>query len=138
MRRAVFVDTAAWLALVNKSDTLHLQSKKVRDGLQKQKTGLLTTDYVLVELANALSRIPFRETAVNLINSILSANDIEIVEIDRDIYQEAWNLYSSRMDKEWGLTDCTSFVAMSRRNIIEAFTSDRHFEQAGFIILLKE
>jgi len=64
------------------------------------------------------------------------SKNIEIVEIDKEIYKEAWNLYSSRNDKEWSLTDCTSFIVMNRRRITEAFTSDRHFEQAGFKILL--
>jgi len=45
--------------------------------------------------------------------------------------------YQERMDKEWGLTDCISFVVMKERKITEAFTSDRHFEQAGFTNLLQ-
>jgi len=47
-------------------------------------------------------------------------------------------LYSSRPDKDWGVTDCASFVTMKDRAITEALTVDRHFEQAGFCALLLE
>lgn len=46
-------------------------------------------------------------------------------------------LYAARGDKEWSLTDCLSFVVMRRRDIAEAVTGDHHFEQAGFVALLK-
>jgi hypothetical protein len=37
----------------------------------------------------------------------------------------------------WGLVDCVSFVIMRSLGIREAFTADRHFEQAGFVALLR-
>ena len=43
---------------------------------------------------------------------------------------------TARMDKEWGLTDCVSFVVMQERNLTQALTTDRHFSQAGFADLL--
>jgi predicted nucleic acid-binding protein len=46
-------------------------------------------------------------------------------------------LYDSRPDKQWSLTDCISFVVMQDRGIVEALTGDHHFEQAGFTALLK-
>lgn len=58
--KPIFVDTSAWLALINKSDYLHHKARKVRDDLIAQGSRLLVTDYVLVETANALSRVPFR------------------------------------------------------------------------------
>lgn len=40
-------------------------------------------------------------------------------------------------DKAWSFTDCLSFVVMHTHDLREALTSDVHFEQAGFRILLK-
>jgi hypothetical protein len=137
MSKAVFLDTSAWLALTNKSDTFHAKAKKARSKLLKAKSKCYVTDYVIVEVANSLSRNPWRAASIQLINSIHSSDNIEIIRIDQDIYDEAWNLYSSRKDKEWGLTDCTSFVVMKRYAIGDAFTNDHHFEQAGFNLLLK-
>ena len=70
MKKGVFVDTAAWLALVNKSDRAHQKAKKIRDDLVRLQRQFVVTEYVLIEVANALCWIPFRETAVKLINSI--------------------------------------------------------------------
>jgi predicted nucleic acid-binding protein len=50
----------------------------------------------------------------------------------------ARTFFSVRPDKEWSLTDCISFVVMNERGITDALTSDHHFEQAGFQILLKD
>src|SRR5947199_324028 len=54
-----------------------------------------------------------------------------------DLPADGIQLYSQRPDKEWSLTDCVSFVAMQRREITDALTKDHHFEQAGFVALLK-
>ncbi|MDP3015642.1 MAG: PIN domain-containing protein, partial [Deltaproteobacteria bacterium] len=112
MKRKVFVDTSAWLALVNKSDAAHQKAKKVRDALLKDHIQFVVTNYVMVEIANALCRIPHRETAVKLINFIEMTENIQIVEIDKEIYKEAWRVYSTYLDKDWSLTDCTSFEVM--------------------------
>jgi predicted nucleic acid-binding protein len=138
MSLSVFVDTSAWIALINKSDAFHLKAKTIRDVLIEDKSQFFVTDYVVVEIANSLSRIPWRSGAIQLINSIYESENINVVEISKKIYAEAWKLYSDRADKEWSLTDCTSFIVMNRNGISEAFTNDCHFEQAGFNILLKE
>jgi predicted nucleic acid-binding protein len=138
MRKRIFVDTAAWLALVNKSDEAHQRAKEIRDDLLRLKAQLVLTDYVVLEVANALCKIPFRPAAIKLIDSIRATKSIQVVEIDKGIYKEAWTLYSERPDKEWSLTDCASFVVMRQTGITEAFTTDGHFEQAGFAILIKD
>ena len=138
MKKRIFVVTAAWLALVNKSDKAHQKAKEIRDDLLRLQAQLVLTDYVVLEVANALCKIPFRAAAVELINSIRATKSIQVVEIDKVIYKEAWMLYSERPDKEWSLTDCASFVVMRQTGITEAFTTDSHFEQAGFVILIKD
>ena len=46
-------------------------------------------------------------------------------------------MYRQMLDKEWSLTDCASFALMKERGIAEALAHDRHFEQAGFVALLR-
>lgn len=137
MIRKVFVDTSAWLALVNKSDTAHYKARMVRDSLLKDQTQFVVTNYVMLEIANALGRTPHKETAVKLINIIEMSDNIQIVEINKGIYKVAWQVYSTYLDKDWSLTDCTSFEVMKEKGITQAFTTDKHFEQAGFEILMK-
>jgi predicted nucleic acid-binding protein len=53
------------------------------------------------------------------------------------LHLKAIELYSQRPDKEWSLTDCVSFITMQEHGLAEALTGDHHFEQAGFVALLK-
>jgi predicted nucleic acid-binding protein len=61
---------------------------------------------------------------------------MEVIPVSAGLFAAGWALYSQRLDKEWGLTDCISFSVMIERQITDAFTSDHHFEQAGFRKLL--
>ena len=131
----VFVDTAAWIALNNVRDALHVRVQSVYTELVQQKVPLVTSDFVLLEVADALSTPALRSHTVGFIDR-LRLGVIEIVPLSEDLMQKGWALYSQRLDKEWGLTDCTSFVIMQEYGIAEAFTSDHHFTQAGFTVLL--
>jgi hypothetical protein len=61
---------------------------------------------------------------------------LQIIPLSSDLLNLGWMLYSQRLDQDWGLTDCISFIVMMNEGITEAFTSDRHFEQAGFSKLM--
>ncbi len=60
-----------------------------------------------------------------------------ILEPEGSLYDAGIELYRTRSDKDWSLTDCISFVVMEQRGIVDALTGDHHFEQAGFRALLK-
>ncbi|WP_226889299.1 type II toxin-antitoxin system VapC family toxin [Nostoc sp. MG11] len=62
---------------------------------------------------------------------------VEDIHINDVTDTAAWELCKSRPDKAWSLVDCTSFISMQQVGIQEALTTDQHFEQAGFIRLLK-
>ena len=137
MKQAVFVDTSAWVALINEADTDHVKAKTIRDKLLRSKKRFLITKYIIVEIANSLCKTRWRAHAVKLIKAIHDTESIEVIEVDKELFEEAWTMYSGRIDKEWSLTDCVSFVVMERYGIKEAFTNDHHFEQAGFDVLVK-
>lgn len=71
------------------------------------------------------------------VNDLRSDPNIEIVSVDRALFEDAWTLFCSRDDKDWSVTDCMSFVVMQERGISEVATTDRHFTQAGFTNLLE-
>ena len=52
-------------------------------------------------------------------------------------FDAAVDRYASRLDKNWSLTDCASFILMEEMDITEALAHDRDFEQAGFVALLR-
>lgn len=100
---------------------------------------VVTTNYVLAELSALLNRhirMP-RVQQISVLDSIRSATWVEVVHVDPSLDAEAWALFRQHVDKEWSLVDCAGFVVMRRRGIIDALTTDRHFEQAGFRRLLR-
>lgn len=132
----VFVDTVAWIALVNTRDSFHEKAKRVFANLRLQKYKFVTTEFVLLEFANALSAPAFREKAAIFIEGLRTMPEIEIAPASSQLFSTGLKLYQNRLDKEWSLVDCASFLVMKEKQTTESFTSDHHFEQAGFTILL--
>ena len=129
MTRPVFVDSFAWIAAINKSDNYHDVCSETLTELLGKRVKLFTTN-------NALSRADFRKAVVAFVDKLETSPSVEIITITEEIYLAAWLLYQQRMNKDWGITDCTSFEIMKRFNLKKAFTNDRHFEQAGFSVLI--
>ena len=137
-RENIFADTAAFIALLISRDKFHRAASEIMIELTAKDTRLFVTEMVLIELANALSSVELRTRAVILIDELQTLPNVEIVWSSGELFEKAWSLYRERPDKEWSLTDCASFVVMREREITLAFTSDKHFEQAGFIRLLEK
>jgi len=71
------------------------------------------------------------------VDAVKTASYVNVIYIDAVIETAAWSLLKNRADKTWSLVDATSFVIMQQLGVQEALTTDHHFEQAGFIRLLK-
>jgi len=141
MRRSaeVFADTSGWAAYVLSTEPAHDRAKALIQGFHRNKTRILTINYVLAELAALLIRLRAAHAMrIRILETIHSAAWVEVVHIDLATDREALELLKSRADKDWTLVDCTSFVIMERRETREALTTDHHFEQAGFVALLKQ
>jgi predicted nucleic acid-binding protein len=132
----VFVDAVAWIALINSRDSLHPEADSVLRELRHKRFSFVTTEFVLLELANALSAPDFRGKVSIFVDGLRRSSDVAIVRASSELFDAGFDLYRARPDKEWSLVDCTSFIVMESRNITDAFTEDRHFEQAGFVKLL--
>lgn len=130
------MDAVAWIADANKRDALHVRTRQVMSKLRQQHVAFVTTEFVLLEVANAFGRLPLRLLAIPYLNTLRGLPDLEIIPANSSLLADGWALYNQRLDKEWSLTDCTSFVVMAREQILEAVTSDHHFQQAGFVRLL--
>jgi predicted nucleic acid-binding protein len=134
--RAVFVDTAFLVAMIDSRDTLHGVAVRVGQDLAASRASLVTSDAVLLELANYFARSPLRSEAIHWISTIRSSRGWEIEPLDRELLRRGEERYREHDDKSWSLTDCTSMVVMRRRRISEVATTDAHFTQAGFRILM--
>jgi len=132
--KRVFADTYYFLALLNTKDTRHVA---VRQFSQTQSLHLVTTTWVLTEVADALCKAPHRRTCAQFLRQVKSDKDTALIEPTMALFEQGLALYESRSDKDWSLTDCISFTVMKTEGLTEALTGDHHFEQAGFKALLK-
>lgn len=138
MADELFLDSSYAIALAADSDQLHRRAVELAMEIDQSSRRMVTTHAVLLEIGNALSKLRYRAAGVDLLTSMASDPAIEVVALTSDLYASALGLYRSRPDKEWGLTDCVSFIVMLSRGLSEALTADGHFEQAGFRALLRQ
>ncbi|MBN1937042.1 MAG: type II toxin-antitoxin system VapC family toxin [Anaerolineae bacterium] len=135
----LFVDTAGWGHLVDASQKYHSLAAAIYRRDRQQGRKLYTTNYILTELVALLIsplRIP-RITTIEFIESLKTSPFIQIIHVDAVLDERAWQLFKQRDDKNWSLVDCASFVLMRDMGITQVLTTDHHFEQAGFVCLLK-
>ena len=130
---ALFADTFYYLALLSRDDATHERAVEVS---RTVLAGTVTTAWVLTEVADALAAPAQRGAFLTLLNSLRADPNVVIVPPSDDLFQRGISLYGERLDKDWSLTDCISFVVMRDHGVAEALTGDHHFEQAGFRILL--
>ena len=138
MRNEVFLDAAFAIALSSPNDFFHQQAVHLADQLQDAGTHLVTTRAVLLEIGNALSKQRYRHAAVSLLKALEADPMVTIIPLTEQLYERSFQLFRERPDKEWGLIDCVSFVVMQERGIWEALTTDGHFQQAGFRVMLRD
>ncbi|MBW4633439.1 MAG: PIN domain-containing protein [Iphinoe sp. HA4291-MV1] len=134
MSNKIFVDTLFVVALINQRDQYHQRAAELADRLEGYP--LLTTDAVLLEIGNALAR-GYKDEAVEIIEEFFASDEVEIVQLTPELFEQAFTLYKSHKDKAWGLVDCISFVVMKQAGVSEALTFDQHFVQAGFQALMR-
>ncbi|MGI9036026.1 MAG: type II toxin-antitoxin system VapC family toxin [Pyrinomonadaceae bacterium] len=137
MRNSVFLDTSFSIATAVAKDQFHERAVNLANKIAADNTQIITTQPVILEIGNALSKLKYRRPAVGIIQRLDSDRNVSVISLNDELYAEGFKLFSSRSDKEWSLVDCISFVVMREREITAALTADEHFIQAGFRALLR-
>ena len=131
----MLLDTSRLLCFLHKDEPQH---RKAVELLSTTSRALLTHNYVLAELvALALVRGFSRSTVLLYTLELLGNSNVQIIWVDELLHREAMDLLLARQDKTYSLCDSISFVLMRKRGIMEALTTDKHFEQEGFTRLLR-
>jgi uncharacterized protein len=131
---ACFADTFFLIALLFENDEAHAQAQALAAELPG---GMVTSGWVLTELADALALPGRRERFLPFLQFLRANPLVTIVPMDQTLFDRGTALYDQRPDKAWSLTDCISFVIMQDQGLTDALTGDHHFEQAGFHALMK-
>jgi predicted nucleic acid-binding protein len=133
--KPVFADTSYFIAVLSEEDSFHDAAIHLTESLLGR---MVVTEYVLIELGNALSRSKYRDRYVPFVRQLIVDPDTVFISASAGLFRDGMKLYAARPDQSWSMVDCLSFVVMKQRKLKEALTSDRHFIQAGFRALLRE
>ncbi len=132
----LFCDTLYFTALVNPKDQWHQSAIKIEPLVET--VNLVTTEEVLIELLNFYSEFGsrMRFEVSGYVRQLLLNPKFEIVGRGEMSFLIALELYDSRLDKGYSLTDCISMNVCNELSIKDVLTHDHHFQQEGFTILL--
>ncbi len=130
-----FLDTAYVQALLNARDQDHNAARTLFSRVRAARE-VWVTEAVLAEVGNVLAR-SHRAEAAAFINRCYTTSNMRVVPVDTALFRRGLDLYRNRADKDWGLTDCISFVVMQDQELVDALTTDDHFRQNGFRVLLR-
>ena len=130
----LFVDTGAWFALADKSDQHHLRAVKVYPKLLSSCHHLTTTNLVIAETYILIRHAIGHQPAIRFLKNIAASPRIVKIYSDSAMEEAAENTLRKYQDQAFSFTDAVSFAVMKQYNIMEAFSFDRHFVIAGFIL----
>jgi predicted nucleic acid-binding protein len=135
--KEVFADAVYWIALFHPTENLHEKAKTASAELGNAK--IATSEMVLCEVLNHLAARgeKIRARSAEMVEQLRKHPNVVVIPQTSDLFQRALDRYKNRADKEWSLTDCASFIVMEQRKMDSSLTYDKHFEQAGFVALLK-
>ena len=129
-----FADTNYFLAIINPDDSAYARAVEYS---RNSDLSLVSTAWIFMELANSMSRSRDRQLFTTILDDFVADPLSLLISADDRLFRLGIALYHNRPDKHWSLTDCISFIVMEEHGIHEALTADHHFEQAGFLALLK-
>lgn len=133
----LFVDSAGFLALWDAGDEHHAAAVRLQKELTQKRRRFLTTEYIVDETATLLLVRHSHAAAADFLETIERSEAIRLEWIGPERFFGAARLFRKHADKDWSFTDCTSFCIMRELRIRDAFTTDHHFKQAGFLPLLQ-
>ena len=133
----VFADATYWIAILRSDDQWHRVALAARERLGA--VTLVTTEDVLTEVLTGLSKYGsgLRTEAAGMVRDILGSPEVRVIHQTHDSFMNGLSRYEQRSDKAYSLQDCVSMNVMETEGITEILTSDHHFEQEGFTILMR-
>ena len=128
-----FVDTSALYAILDRTDPSHAAARQIWTRIANDQATLLTTNYIVVETMALTQRRLGLDAVRRLHDDVLPV--IELMWIDRNDHGAAIDALLTANRRDLSLVDCTSFHAMRKLGIREAFAFDDDFARQGFVVL---
>jgi len=130
--KSIFIDTGFLIALEASDDQHHEAAQTYWQYLMTSDTHFITTSYIIDEVVTFFNSRSRHSKAVEIGNCLLNSPSVRLIHVDEPLFYEGWKYFKHHADKFYSLTDCISFIVMSKFGIWKALTFDKYFEQAGF------
>ncbi len=128
---AVFVDTSAFLAVLDKEDRCHPDSLKKWTRLANNRAEVWTTDYVRLESWSLIQRRLGPQAVMVFQDDWLPL--CRIHQVGADGFERAAAQWRIAQRRNLSLVDLTSFDAMRQLAIRNALAFDEHFREMGYL-----
>ena len=127
----VFVDTSAFLSILDRDDTHHEQASAIwLKLLDQENTMLYCTNYVLLESTALIQR----RLGLSVLKSF-QANAVPVLTVkwvDQTLHEAGMIAVLAANRRQLSLVDCVSFATMRELGIEHYFAFDQHFDEQGF------
>src|SRR5919198_1073816 len=132
--RRVFVDSSAYLALLDEDDEHHLPATELLNQLANERYRQFTTNVLLIEAHALILSVLGRARAAQFLADMQESNTV-VIRVRAADEERAKHILFQYTDKDFSFADATSFVVMERLGLRLAFTFDRDFAQYGLTVL---
>ncbi len=132
MSHEVFVDTSAWVAVLDLRDRFHATAREIYKRLIGERRILVTTNLIIAETYILIRRTGGHDQAIRFLRSLRGSPRLIKVWSDAGLESRAEVILERHTDQDFSFTDAVSFVVMQARGITEAFSFDKHFAVMGF------
>jgi predicted nucleic acid-binding protein len=126
----VFVDTSALYAVLDRDDENHQVASKTWAELLRERTHMVTHNYVLLETSALLQHRLGLAALREFHESVAPVLEVEWISEFRHRAGTEAALAAAR--KKLSIVDCISFQTMRERGIRIAFCFDSQFREQGF------
>ncbi|MGH2458705.1 MAG: type II toxin-antitoxin system VapC family toxin [Chloroflexota bacterium] len=130
----VLVDSSAYFALLDRRDQRHAEARAIQEQLIRQGSRLFTTSFVLAE-THALLLARLSQAIATAFLREMERRPMTLIWVTPADVTRAREIIYRYDDKDFSLTDATSFAVMERVQVAYAFTFDHHFTQYGLAVL---
>ena len=134
---ALFVDTGFFVALKNKKDKYHERAEEIADDiLHGRMDRPYSSDYILDEAITLVRRrMKNHKTAVETGKMIINSKYINMIKVEKNLIEKAFESYIQYKDKDLSFTDWTSYHLIEQKALGGIISNDHHFEQIGIKML---
>ncbi len=132
----VFVDTSAWIAILDNKDVNHSEAVTILKVLLRSNDQLYISNHIISETYTWLRKKTGIEASLKFVQAIkeqAANNKLIVIYSDYTIEEEAYYILLKYKDQDFSYADAVSFAIMKSKKIKKSFTYDKHFLTAGFL-----